>query len=497
MLVISKGAPTTVATYTNRTWEGQGLRARGLNPGEWGPFEAVYEQLFKRHPALRAVVNKLGRAQARLPLKVYQRADDGGRPEARDHPLAVLLRNPHPRLTVFQWWEWVSSTEDIYGEAVVAKVRDAGGRPVALAPLHPSRLTTMTGPDGEFYWVFNGSNGRTLLHWSDVLHFHGYSTDGPFCGLSPIESLRGTLENEHYARVATSSMWRRGARPAMALTHPRTLSEDAQKRLRAQFDELYAGAENTGRSLVLEEGMTPTPMTLTAEDAQYIETRKLNREEVCIVYDVPPPVLHILDKATYSNITEQMRSMYRDTMTPRIESRAQVIELQLRDSKRYLGNGRFAAEPDFGGDVYADFLLDVVLEGDPEAKLASLSTAVQVGIMKVNEARAKMNLPSLGPEGDVPLINSALVPLSAAGAARAPIAATPKGAAAQALRPLMGVLGRHAELGPVVFGELERAASDPRSAELVRTAAGIAVNIPEMKSALQQLFANHYGDNDA
>ena len=60
--------------------------------------------------------------------------------------------------------------------------------------------------------------------------------------------------------------------------------------------------------------MTPHKLELTAEEAQYIETRKLNREEVCAAYDVPPPVVHILDRATFSNITEQMRSMYRDTM---------------------------------------------------------------------------------------------------------------------------------------------------------------------------------------
>src|SRR3546814_12230965 len=107
-------------------------------------------------------------------------------------------------------------------------------------------------------------------------------------GLSPLEPLRSTLENEWSARTATSSFWQRGARPGMALVHKANLSEPAQRRLKAQVDEISAGADKTGVTLVLEEGMEQKPMTLTAEAAQYIETRKLNREEVCAGYHVPP-----------------------------------------------------------------------------------------------------------------------------------------------------------------------------------------------------------------
>jgi HK97 family phage portal protein len=102
--------------------------------------------------------------------------------------------------------------------------------------------------------------------------------------------------------------------------------------------------------------MTPQKLSLSAEEAQYIETRKLNREEVCAVYDVPPPVVHILDRATFSNITEQMRSMYRDTMAPRLGLYESVLDTQLR--------------PDFDprGDLYAEFLMDEVLRGSFEQR---------------------------------------------------------------------------------------------------------------------------------
>jgi phage portal protein BeeE len=194
-------------------------------------------------------------------------------------------------------------------------------------------------------------------------------------GLSRLEPLRATLLNEDAARRATTSFWNRGARPGTALTHPGQLSAPAQARLKAQYDSIAAGADNTGATVVLEEGMQPAKLSLTAEEAQYIETRKLNREEVCAAYDVPPPVVHILDRATFSNITEQMRSMYRDTMAPRLGLYESVLDTQLR--------------PDFDpqGGLYAEFLMDEVLRGDFEQRAAAYEIMTRIGGMTPAEVR--------------------------------------------------------------------------------------------------------------
>jgi hypothetical protein len=190
----------------------------------------------------------------------------------------------------------------------------------------------------------------------DVVAFTTYNPDNLTRGLSTLEALRMTLLNEDAARRATASMWAKGARPAMILTTDQSLSEGASKRLKAQFDAAHAGADNTGSTVVFEEGVKAQVVQLSAEEMQYIESRKLNREEVCAAYDVPPPVVHILDHATFSNITEQLRSQYRDTMAPRFVNFESVIDHQL--------------VPDFypDRDVFTRFNMEEVLRGDFETK---------------------------------------------------------------------------------------------------------------------------------
>ena len=380
----------------------------------------AYGTLYKHQLWVFVVISKRARGVARLPLKVYLR-DDMNRPEARGHPYAELLRNPNPAISSFRFWEWTSSTYDIYGEAFWYKRRDANGVPFQLVPLHPTGMTLRE--NGR--WDFENGKGRLEgIPSEDLVHFKSYNPSDSDRGLSPLEPLRDTLENEANARTATSSFWARGARPGTALTHPGNLSQPAANRLKAQFDAIAAGSGKTGTTVVLEEGMEPKRLDLSAEEAQYIETRKLNREEVCGAYDVPPPVVHILDRATFSNITEQMRSMYRDTMAPHLKGFEADLETQLR-------------APDFGDDVYAEFLLDEVLRGDFEARADAYAKAQH---MTIAEKRKAENLPFI--EGtDVLLVNTASQPLDAL--LRAPVPVQPGPPALPPAAPdARSVLGR-------------------------------------------------------
>ena len=114
---------------------------------------------------------------------------------------------------------------------------------------------------------------------------------------------------------------------------------------------------------------------------------------------MPPPVVHILDKATFSNITEQLRSMYRDTMAPRFELFESVVDHQLvRDFHPT-------------GDVFTKFNMDEVLRGDFETRATAVGTLIERGVMKPAEARPLFNLPPAGPESEVLYANAALLPL--------------------------------------------------------------------------------------
>lgn len=398
-MIVSKGN-TIVWTGTPATW---GTWPASLPLGkQW----ASYAQIYKRQTWVRICVDKRALLLAQLPLKVYEH-DALNRPEAVDSPYARLLATPNRRHSRFFFWLWMQSTSDIYGEAFMGKIRDAGGRPVELVPLHPTSMRPVDEKDGRVIWDFD--NGKVHIHGipdEDLVHLRNYNPDTFNRGLSKLESLRSTLENEDAALRAQSSFWRNGARPGVALSHPGVLTPKAAARLKLSWDAVTAGADNTGVTVVLEEGMKPELLQVTNDEAQYIESRKLNREEIVAAFDMPPPAVHLLDHATFSNITEQLRSIYRDSMAPVTISHEAELETQLRGSVR-----PGASEPDFSPDEYAEFLLDGVLRGDFEQRAEAYQKAINSGWTTPAEVRRLENLPFI--EGsDRLFINSTMVPVS-------------------------------------------------------------------------------------
>lgn len=434
MVFISNGtvtkSPTVVQNFTPASWNGwpQPGTTHALR---WGSYSAIYrKQLW-----VSVLVNKIANASARLPMKVYQRSGSG-RPEARDTPYGQLLRNPNPDLDPFLFWMWTVSTLNIFGEAFWLKVRDNAGRPVRLIPWHPTSIHDEM-VDGRRQWTLQRPDGRMPIERRDFVHFRFYDPDSLHRGMSPLEPLRDTLENEAGARAANSALWRNGGRPSFILKHPKTFSgSEVTERIRDQWNDIHGGVHNWAKTAVLEEGMEAQKLTFDADELQYIDSRKLNREEACAAFDVPPPVVHILDRATFSNITEQMRSMYRDTMAPKLKLLESTMETELRD-------GRFGAErePDFGSDVYGEFLMDEVLRGDFEARAMAYRSA---DFMTIAEKREKENLPFI--EGtDRIFLNQASLPLNDDGSLQEPT----RSLVQADVRSLMGRLSRQESLADV------------------------------------------------
>ena len=365
-----------------------------------------YSQLFRKQPWVKAPVSKIAVSTARLPLKVYERGDDT-RQDARNTPYGELIRKPSPKVDSFTFWEWVTSVLEIYGESFAGKVRDAGGRPKFLVRLHPVFLHYEE--DSGRWWYDDGTRKLDDIPRRDLVHFRHFNPDGER-GMSQLEPLRSTLENEEGARRANSALWRNGGRPSVMLEHPGRLSEIASNRLAMQWKEIHGGVDNWAKAAVLEEGMKANIMPLNVEELQYIEARKLNREECCAVFDIPPPALQILDHATYSNITEQNRALYRDTMAPRLGRLESILDLELRDGS--MGDG----EPDFPEELYAEFLMDEVLRGAFEARAMAYQ---QSDFMTIAEKRQKENLPFI-PGTEQIFLNSASLPLGPDGQLQQP-----------------------------------------------------------------------------
>lgn len=364
---------------------------------------ATYSAVYKAQLWVRIVVQKLAMATARMPFEVKVRVD-GGDSVNEDGDLSALLARPNPHLSGFKLWEWTSSTRDVYGEAFWLKLRDRRGRVRELHPMHPTNVIVRRLPDGAIGYVYSNGTVNTsqlpVIPEADVVAFTTYNPDNILRGLSTLEALRMTLLNEDAARRATAAMWAKGARPGVMLSTDRSLTPGAVTRLKSQFDAAHAGVDNTGSTVVFEEGVKPTIVQLSAEEMQYIESRKLNREEVCAAYDVPPPVVHILDHATFSNITEQLRSQYRDTMAPRFVNFESVIDHQL--------------VPDFYPDraVFTRFNMEEVLRGDFETKATATGFLRNNAVASGNEIRQMFGLPkSKDPLMDEIFGNAALVQL--------------------------------------------------------------------------------------
>lgn len=363
---------------------------------------ATYAALYRAQPSVATVVDKISNAAARLTVKVWDTSGDAGKELDNESGLAKLISRPSMEMSPYNFWRWTFATYEIYGEAFWYKMRDSFGLPVNLIPMHPSRVAVKRDAEGNVTYIFTlgaGSAGIMEVPARDVVPFQRYNPDSLMRGFSRLESLRTTLLNEDASRRATQAWWKRGARPSVLLKHPGELSQAAQDRLKANFDARHSGADNAGGTAVLEEGMEAQIVQLSAEEMQYIESRKMNLQEVCMVFDVPPPVVHILDHATFSNITEQMRSMYRDTMAPRLEDIESVIDFHLRSE--------FAGE----GELKVTFSLDEVLRGDFETRASSVQTLINTGVMKPSEARPLFDLPDAGEEADRLYANAALVEL--------------------------------------------------------------------------------------
>lgn len=431
-LMLSDTTPTYARSFQ------YGNTGLGLS-GQFASYAAIY----RAQLMVYGLVNKRALNTARLPLKIYERTDTG-RVDARDSSYARLMRNPNPKHDPFFFWAWTSSTFDIYGEALWGKVRGSNGEPAELWLLHPTNFYTRRDESGALVYVFHlgsATNPVFELEESEVVHFKAYNPDTTIRGLSPLEALRMTLLNEDAARRASAAFWNNGARPSVVLSHPGIQSDQAFDRLKASWDAIHSGVDNFAKTAILEEGMLPHVMQLSAEESQYIQTRKLSQEECCIAYDMPPPAMHILDHATFSNITEQMRSVYRDTMAPHLGRFESVMDASLR--------------PDFDdtGSHYAEFLMDEVMRGSFEVRMDAYAKAIGFGVMKPGEARAKENLPDAGPDSDRLFINSTIIPIDATSSrtsAAVPASDVPlKSLTPDELRTLMGRLSRTSILSDV------------------------------------------------
>ncbi len=312
-----------------------------------------------------------------VPLQVYR---DGpkGREKANSHPLYFLLHDsPNRYMTSLVWREQMTLSLALWGNGY-SKIERIGGRVVSLNPLRPD-WTAIRFDDKGLRYEYRGMEGRTETYQpEDVLHIRNFSFDG-IHGLSPIGVAREVIGKGLAMQQYSSSFFRNGGRPGGVLKHKGTLSETAVKRLRAEWDGAHGGSDNAGKIAVLYEDMTYESIGIPPEDAQFVDTAKLNAAEVASLYGVPANMLGHTDKtATYASAEQFDIQFVKHTVRPLAVRFEQELNRSLVGPR---------------SDVFAEFDLDGLLRGDTASQASFAGTMVQNGLMTRNEVRRKFNLP--------------------------------------------------------------------------------------------------------
>ncbi len=356
---------------------------------------AVTERSAMGVSAVYACVALIGGAIASLPLPIYRRTD-GGR-ERADHPVWWLLNEqPHPDMSAAAFWEYLLTANLLYGDAFAEIVRTSPNTNAVrwLRPLHPrcvqvdclekdnGLVYTVTDPDGD-------EPTRTILG-ADMLHIPGVGFNGKR-SLSPVRhAARNAVGIALAADEWSAGFFQNGARPDFALTTDGTLKPEQIDSLRDQWANRHAGAANRGKPVVMQGGLKVQPLTVPAEDAQLIETRRMQVEDIARIYGVPPHMIgHTTASTSWgSGIEQQAIGFVRFTLQRHLARIEQEI-----NRKFWPRSLQYFAEFNVSGLERGDY------KTRNEGYRVALGRAGEPGWMTINEVRRMENLPPL-PEGD-------------------------------------------------------------------------------------------------
>ncbi len=372
----------------------------------------VNEHTAMQMTAVYSCVRILGETLAGLPLHVYKYNDSGGKEKYLKHPLYKLLHDePNPEMTSFTFRETLMSHLLLWGNAYAQIIRNARGEVIALYPLMPNKMTVDRDKNGRLFYLYQrsvedaptlGKDSLVYLDPSDVLHIPGLGFDG-LVGYSPIAMAKNAIGLAMATEEYGAKFFANGAAPGGVLEHPGTI-KDPQK-VKDSWNAAYQGSTNSHRVAVLEEGMKYQQIGIPPEQAQFLETRKFQINEIARIFRVPPHMLADLEKSSFSNIEQQSLEFVKYTLDP------WVVRWEQNMCRSLL----MASEKP---TVFIKFNVDGLLRGDYVSRMSGYATARQNGWMSANDIRELENLDRIPVElgGDLYLINGAMTKLQDAGA---------------------------------------------------------------------------------
>jgi len=374
--------------------------------------KAVNEHTAMQMTAVYSCVRILAETLAGLPLHVYKYNDTGGKEKYLRHPLYKLLHDePNPEMTSFTFRETLMIHLLLWGNAYAQIIRNARGEVIALYPLMPNKMSVDRDKNGRLFYLYQrsiedaptlGKDNLVYLDPSEVLHIPGLGFDG-LVGYSPIAMAKNAVGLSMATEEYGAKFFANGATPGGVLEHPGTIKDP--RKVKESWNMAYQGSANSHRVAVLEEGMKYQPIGISPEQAQFLETRKFQINEIARIFRVPPHMLADLEKSSFSNIEQQSLEFVKYTLDPWIIRWEQTMcRSLLMESEK--------------PEVFIKFNVDGLLRGDYVSRMNGYATARQNGWMSANDIRELENLDRISAElgGDLYLINGAMTKLQDAGA---------------------------------------------------------------------------------
>ena len=372
--------------------------------------KTVTERSAMQMTAVYSCVRILAEAIAGLPLHVYRYNSDGGKEKAIDHSLYLILHDePNPEMSSFVFRETLMTHLLLWGNAYAQIIRNSKGEVMALYPLMPNKMSVDRDENGQLYYQYlrstdevGGKNETVILKPTDVLHIPGLGFDG-LVGYSPIAMAKNAISLAIATEEYGAKFFANGAAPSGVLEHPGTIKDP--QRVREAWQSQFGGSQNSGKIAVLEEGMKYTPISISPEQAQFLETRKFQINEIARIFRVPPHMVGDLEKSSFSNIEQQSLEFVKYTLDPWVIRWEQSIM-------------RTLLTPEEKKSYFVKFNLEGLLRGDYQSRMNGYATARQNGWMSANDIRELENLDRIPAEagGDLYLINGNMLPLQQAGA---------------------------------------------------------------------------------
>ena len=369
--------------------------------GTSGSGKSVTVQSAIQLSTVYACVRVISETIASLPLGIYETVNDGNE-KATDHPLYRLLHDePNSEMTSFVFREVMLAHLLLYGNSYSQIIRSGKNQVIGLYPLLPDHMDVDRDSKGNLTYTYTTSDGKTVsIKPRDVLHIPGLGFDGVM-GYSPIALEKNAIGLGIASEEYGSKFYSNGARPSGILTHPNTVKNP--KALRESWNSAYGGSSNSNRVAILEEGMKFEPIAIPNNEAQFLETRKFQVDEICRIFRVPPHLVGNLEHATFSNIEHQSIDFAVHTIRPWLVRIEKAMNRTLLSDQE---KGRF----------FVQFNIDGLMRGDYKSRMEGYAIGRQNGWLSANDIRALENQNPIPADqgGDAYLVNGNMISISSA-----------------------------------------------------------------------------------